>query len=191
MLRSDAVSNWPKVSFRESHMKFLLRMTFAALLCAGFIWSQGTSQITGIVHDPSGSSVPGATVKVTQTDTGLTRTVTTAADGAYVLPNLPIGPYRKNVTKEGISTFVQPGIDLEVNTNPAINPTLKVGAVNELVTVEAEALAVETHSTGVGQVIDHQEVVDLPLNSRAPTQLILLVGNATTQGAVANDLNSY
>ena len=171
-------------------MKFLVRTTFAALLCTGFIWAQATSQITGIVHDPTGSSVPGATVKVTQTDTGLIRTATTAADGAYVLANLPIGPYRMEVAKEGFSTFVQPGIVLEVNTNPAISPTLKVGAVNEQVTVEAEALAVETHSTGVGQVISHQDVVDLPLNAREPTQLILLVGNATTQGAVANDLNS-
>src|SRR5450432_1151468 len=56
--------------------------------------------------------------------------------------------------------------------------------------VQAEALSVETHSTGVGQVINHQEVVDLPLNAREPTQLILLTGVATTQGAVANDLNS-
>lgn len=171
-------------------MKFLVRTAFIAFLCTGSIWAQATSQITGIVHDPTGSSVPGATVKVTQTDTGLTRTSATAADGAYILPNLPIGPYRMEVTKEGFAMFVQPGIVLEVNTNPAINPTLKVGAVNEQVTVEAEALSVETHSTGVGQVISHQEVVDLPLNAREPTQLILLVGNATTQGAVANDLNS-
>jgi hypothetical protein len=56
--------------------------------------------------------------------------------------------------------------------------------------VQAEALAVETHSSGVGQVISHQEVAELPLNAREPTQLILLAGNATTQGAVANDLNS-
>jgi len=56
--------------------------------------------------------------------------------------------------------------------------------------VQAEALSVETHSSGVGQVINHEEVVELPLNAREPTQLILLAGNATTQGTVANDLNS-
>src|SRR3569833_1772668 len=131
-------------------MKFLVRTAVGALLCTGFVWAQSTSQITGVVHDPSGSSVPGATVKVTQTDTGLTRTVTTAADGAYVLPNLPIGPYRMDVTKEGFSTFVQPGIVLEVNTNPAINPTLKVGAVNEQVTVGAGALAGGARGAGGG-----------------------------------------
>jgi hypothetical protein len=94
------------------------------------------------------------------------------------------------VSKQGFSTFIQPGIILEVNTNPAINPTLQVGATSEQVTVEAEALAVETHSTGVGQVINHDEVINLPLNAREPTQLILLVGNATTQGANASDLNT-
>src|SRR5579863_5861986 len=149
-----------------------------------------TSQISGIVHDASGASVPGASVRVTQTDTGFTRIEVTASDGAYVLPNLPIGPYRMEVTKEGFSTFIEPGIVLEVNTNPAINPILKVGATSDQITVQAEALAVETHSTGVGQVINHDEVINLPLNARDPTQLILLVGNATVQGANAADLNT-
>jgi hypothetical protein len=171
-------------------MKFHVRTALVAFLCTGTIWAQATSQITGTVHDPSGSSIPGAAVKVIQTDTGFTRSASTGPDGEYVLPNLPIGPYRMEVTKEGFSTYVQPGIVLEVNTNPSISPTLKVGAINEQVTVQAEALEVETHSTGVGQVINHEEVIDLPLNAREPTQLILLVGNATTQGAVANDLNS-
>jgi hypothetical protein len=94
------------------------------------------------------------------------------------------------VMKEGFSTYVEKGIVLNVNTNPVINATLKVGAISDHVTVEASALAVETHSQGVGQVIDHQEVIDLPLNARDPTQLILLVGNSTTQGTNAADLNS-
>ncbi len=109
---------------------------------------------------------------------------------SYLLANLPIGPYRMEVSKEGFATFVQRGIVLNVNTNPTINATMKLGAVTETVQVEANAVAVETHSTGVGQIIDHQEVAELPLNAREPTQLILLAGIATTQGAVANDLNS-
>ncbi|HZL56397.1 MAG TPA: TonB-dependent receptor [Bryobacteraceae bacterium] len=173
-------------------MRFFVRIVLCALLIPTTVWAQAasTSQISGTVHDASGASIPGASVRVTQTENGASRTAVTASDGAYLLPNLPIGPYRMEVSKEGFSTFVEAGIVLEVNTNPAINPTLKVGAISEQVTVEAEAVAVETHSTGVGQVINHQEVVDLPLNAREPTQLILLVGNATTQGAVANDLNS-
>ncbi len=172
-------------------MRFIVRIVVATLCLIGALAAQtSTSQISGIVHDATGASIPGASVRVTQTDTGQVRTAVTSGDGAYLIPNLPIGPYRMEVAKEGFSGFLEPGIVLEVNTNPAINPILKVGAVSDQITVEAEAVAVETHSTGVGQVINHQEVVDLPLNAREPTQLILLVGNATTQGANANDLNS-
>jgi hypothetical protein len=156
------------------------------------IWGQAvsTSQVSGTVQDASGAPVSGAQVKLIQTDTGQVRMTAAGPDGSYLFPNLAIGAYRLEVSKEGFATYVETGIVLNVNTNPTINATLQVGAVSERVTVQAEALAVETHSTGVGQVITHDEVVDLPLNAREPTQLILLVGNATTQGAVANDLNS-
>lgn len=171
-------------------MKTLLRATALVGFTMVALWAQSTSQISGVVHDQTGAAIPGAAVKAIQTDTGLTRSTVTSGEGEYVLPNLPVGPYRLEVEKQGFSKFVQTAITIEVNTNPTISPALKVGAASEQVTVEAAALSVETHDSGVGQVIDHQEVVDLPLNAREPTQLILLAGNATTQGAVANDLNS-
>ena len=129
-------------------------LCFLGMVSATWAQAASTSQISGTVRDLTGASIPAATVKVVQTDTGFVRSAVTSTDGAYLLPNLPIGPYRMEVTKEGFSTFVDRGIVLEVNTNPAINPTLKVGAISEQVTVQAEALAVETHSTGVGQVVD-------------------------------------
>jgi hypothetical protein len=155
-------------------------------------WAQAvsTSQVSGTVQDASGAAIPGAHVRLIQTDTDAIRTTLTGTDGAFILPNLPIGPYRMEVSRDGFATYVERGIVLNVNTNPIINATLKIGAVNEQVMVQAEALAVETHSSGVGQVIDHQAVVELPLNAREPTQLILLAGVATTQGVVANDLNT-
>ena len=155
-------------------------------------WAQAasTSQVSGTIQDSSGGVIAGAQVKLIQTDNGAVRTAQTGADGAYLLANLPIGPYRLEVSKDGFATFIQRGIELNVNTNPTINATMKLGAVTETVQVEANAVAVETHSTGVGQIIDHQEVAELPLNAREPTQLILLAGVATTQGVVANDLNS-
>jgi hypothetical protein len=155
-------------------------------------WSQAvsTSQVSGTVQDATGASVPGAQLKLIQTETAQVRSALTGADGSYLFPNLVIGPYRLEVVKDGFSTYIETGIVLNVNTNPTINVTLKVGGTSEQVTVQSEAMAVETHSSGVGQVISHQEVVELPLNAREPTQLILLAGNATTQGTVANDLNS-
>ena len=125
-----------------------------------------TSQIKGTVQDASGSAVPGAAVKATQTATGISRTVTTDADGSYLIPELPIGPYQVEVTKAGFSRYVQTGITLQVNSNPTIDVALKVGAVTEQVLVEASAAMVETENAGVGQVIDQQRVEDLPLNGR-------------------------
>src|SRR4051812_11595874 len=80
------------------------------------LWGQGqnTAQIQGSVVDASGAAVPGAEIKATQTATGVTRSATTAGDGGYVLANLPIGPYRMEVSKSGFSTFVQTGIVLQV-----------------------------------------------------------------------------
>ena len=150
------------------------------------LWAQAvsTSQIKGTVQDPSGSVVPGAEVTVTQTDTGVTRNVTTGADGSYLFTELPVGPYQLQVVKAGFSKSVQSGIVLQIASNPTINVTLKVGAASEQVVVEAAAAMVETQNSGVGQVIDQQRVVDLPLNGRQLTDLILL-----TPGANSSTLN--
>jgi hypothetical protein len=102
------------------------------------------------------------------------------SDGAYLLQSLPIGPYRIDVTKPGFSPYVQSGIVLQVDTNPTVDILLKVGDVTQQVVVEANAAMVETNSTGIGQVVDQQRVVDLPLNGRQPTQLITLSGAAIT-----------
>ena len=143
-------------------------------------FAQSVSQISGTVKDASGLAVPGAQITVTQTDTGVSRTAVSAANGAYALPSLPIGPYRMEVKKEGFSTFVQAGIVLQVDTSPTIDPVLTVGAVSQAVEVEAAATMVESHSSGVGQVVNQQQVVDLPLNGRQVTQLITLAGGSNT-----------
>ena len=149
----------------------LLSFTFSGL---GWAQAVSTSQISGTIQDSSGLAVPGAEVKVTQTDTGAIRAVVSGPDGAYVIPSLPVGPYSLEVTKEGFTRYVQTGIVLQVATNPAIPVTLKVGAVSERIQVEANAAMVETQSTGVGQVIDSQRVLDLPLVGRQVTDLVVL-----------------
>src|SRR5579862_9613124 len=140
---------------------------FAVLvcLCAG-LWGQSTAQIQGTVQDPSGSAIPGAEIKATQTATGAVRTVTSGADGTYVLTNLPIGPYRLDVSRMGFTTYVQTGIVLQVASNPTVDVSLKVGEVTEQVQVEANAALVETEKTGIGSVIENQRILELPLNGR-------------------------
>jgi hypothetical protein len=169
-----------------------IRLFICFLAIALAAWAQGvsTSQVSGTVQDSSGAAIANAQIRMVQTDTGAVRAIVSGPDGAFLFASLVIGPYRLEVSKEGFATYIQNGIVLNVNTNPTINVVLKIGAVTEQVMVHAEALSVETHTTSVGQVIDHSEVVDLPLNAREPAQLILLTGVATTQGVVANDLNT-
>ena len=167
-----------------SHVtKRLLVGIFLSILACSSIWGQtSTGQITGTVRDASGLAVPGAEVKATQTATGATRTVTSGQQGDYTLANLPTGPYQVEITKEGFNKFVQTGIILNVDSNPNVDVALKVGAVSEQVTVSEDALQVETHSTGIGNVVTNQQVAEMPLNGRDPHELIFLAGMSTYPG---------
>jgi len=164
-------------------MRLPIFIVLSGLLSATLAWGQATAQIHGVVQDTSGAAVPMAMVKATQTETGLSRTVTSEADGSYVLTSLPLGPYNLEVTKEGFATAVQSGITLQVSSDPAISIALKVGAVTERVNVEANATQVETRTVGVGAVIENQRILELPLNGRQPTDLITLSGMAVQTGS--------
>ncbi len=158
------------------------RIAFCIALGCASLWAQATSQIQGIITDASGAAVPGAEVKATQTDTGAVRTVISGTDGNYVLANLPIGPYKLEVSKQGFNAYVQTGIVLQVASNPTVDVALKVGAVTEQVQVEANAALVDVESTSVGSVIENKRILELPLNGRNPVELIQLAGAAIPAG---------
>jgi hypothetical protein len=149
------------------------------LFLASSAWAQSTAQISGTVKDPAGAVIAGAQVSATDTDTGLKRSAATDASGAYTLADLPVGPYRLDVVAQGFQTYVQTGILLRVADNPVINPTLALGQVSQQVQVEAAAPQVETRDTAVSQVMDSTRIVELPLNGRQVTDLIVLSGAAT------------
>ena len=142
-------------------------------------WAQGTAQISGTVKDQSGAVLPGVEIAATQTETGVARNTISNETGSYVLSNVPLGPYRLEAALPGFRTYVQTGIVLQVNANPVINVVLEVGQVTEQVEVQANAALVETRSQGVGQVIENQRILELPLNGRNIVELISLAGAAT------------
>ena len=148
-------------------------------------WGQATAQITGIVRDASGAVLPDVEVKATQTETGIARTTISNETGVYVLPNLTTGPYRLEAALPGFRTFAESGIVLQVDSAPVINPVLGIGQVTEQVEVQANAAQVETRTTAVGQVIENQRILELPLNGRQVTDLITLAG-AAVQAGTAN-----
>src|SRR5438045_7590179 len=98
-------------------MRFVCNVGLLAVFASCLAWGQATSQIQGTVHDATGASVPAAEVKATQTDTGISRTVPSGSDGTFVLANLPIGPYKLEISKQGIRTFIQRGIAPQVDAN--------------------------------------------------------------------------
>jgi hypothetical protein len=164
-----------------------MRPFISAVLCCAvspaLAWGQATAQIHGVVEDTTGAVISGASVKASQTETGLVRTVTTEMDGSFIIPNLPLGPYSLEVAKDGFATVVRSGIVLQVNSDPAAAITMKPGGVTERITVEANATQVETSAVGVGTVVESQRILDLPLNGRQATDLITLNGAAVQTGS--------
>ena len=149
-----------------------------ALVGAPALHAQAVSiaSITGRVIDAQDAVVPNAQVKITSVDTGAIRTVTTNNDGIYTLPGLPVGPYKLEVSAQSFQTYVQSGIVLRVNDNVQINVSMSVGQMTETIQVESNASMVQTQTNTISQVIDQKRIVELPLNGRDPTQLILVSG---------------
>ena len=119
-------------------MRSKLILGFCIFLASSVLSAQtiSTSQIRGVIQDASGAAVAGAQIKLTSTSTGAVRTAVSGADGSYLLPDLSVGSYTLEVTKEGFSKYVQTGIVLQVGGNPTINVALQVGAVTQEVTVK-------------------------------------------------------
>ncbi len=161
----------------------VLRGVLLVVLTATVVRAQATAQISGTVKDSSGGVLPGADVTVTQTDTGLKRSVVTDGTGSFSVPGLPVGPYRLEVSLTGFKSYAQTGIVLQVGSAPSIPVTLSLGAVAENVTVTGESPLIDTGKLGVGQVMDNKRIMDLPLNGRNAADLIQLLPAVVPQGS--------
>jgi hypothetical protein len=136
------------------------------------------AQIHGLVLDQTGAAIVGAQVNAINTSNGMAQSTVSGADGAYVLPGLQVGGYSLEVTASGFNKYRQSGIVLQVGQNVQLNVNLKIGSESQQVEVSADAAMVEMQDTSISQVVDQQRIVDLPLNGRQATDLILLSGGA-------------
>ncbi|HYM12091.1 MAG TPA: TonB-dependent receptor, partial [Bryobacterales bacterium] len=145
-----------------------------------------TAKVVGTVSDPSGAAVPNATVTVTNVQTSQSRDTKTNAVGNYELSFLPIGAYTLSVEAAGFQKSEVSQFQLSVDQVARLNVQLQVGQVSEQVSVEAEAIGLQTEEASVGTVIDSQKVVELPLNGRSFVQLALLTPgvNPGTPGSI-------
>ena len=165
--------------------KFRAALSFAAVLmfaAAPHLRAQevAVAEVDGHVTDPSGASVAGATVKLTEADRQIIHTFVTDASGTFRAPNLPVGPYILEVNAQGFKAYRQTGIILQVASNVEQNVVMQIGSLTETVEVVADASMVETKDSAIGQVMEQRKIVDLPLNGRNLTQLLTLVGGGST-----------
>jgi hypothetical protein len=170
-------------------LSFLLILS---LLCLGPAIAQSpNATINGIVLDPSGAAIAGAQVVVVHDATGVQYTTKTNGEGIYVMPNLPPGPYRIQVSNSGFKTIVKPDIVIHVQDALAINFTLPIGASSEIVTVQGGAPLVNTESAAVSTVIDREFVESLPLNGRSFNTLLQLTPGVVIAAASANNPGQF
>jgi len=153
-----------------------------AFLCAGPVaLGQTNGEIRGVVNDPSGAAIPNANVTATLTGTAGTRTVTSGGDGSFEIPELPVGSYDVTAEASGFKKFVAKNVVVTIGHVNFLTLTLQVGTAEQTVTVEGNAVQVETTSTQIGAVMGSQSIRELPLNTRNAYQLLQLQPGVQSQ----------
>jgi len=128
------------------------------------VYAQKTDgDIRGLITDQTGAVVADAEVTATNTGTGLTRTVTANSLGEFAITNLPIGTYDVVIKKAGFKEFRARGLQLHVYDVAQVAAVLQVGGANETVTVEASAVQVQSNSAALGEVVQGEQIRELPL----------------------------
>jgi hypothetical protein len=136
--------------------------------------------IVGTITDPSGAAVPNATITITNTDTALVRTLNSNGDGQFVAPGLHIGHYSVRAEASGFKAGEKKDIVLAVGDRSRLDFALEVGSTKETITVEANAVAVQTDTGEVSNVITGQQVTQLATNGRSLYTLFALAPGASS-----------
>ena len=168
-----------------SHRCATCVLLLSLLLYANAGWAQTTNgSITGRVTDPSKATIAQAKVVAVNLATNFRYESTTTRAGEYALANLPPGTYQMEVEKSGFKKLIRPDVTLHVQDALAIDFEMAVGPVTQVVPVQGGAPLVDTTSSALGGLVNHNEIEDLPLNGRNYIDLSLL------QAGVTESLNS-
>ncbi len=150
------------------------RMAAVFLVCIGLVSclpgvvaaQAVTGTIVGTVVDSTGAIVSGAKVTITNTGTGLTRTVTSDNAGEYTAPSLPTGTYLVTAEMAGFKTAALSGIELGVSQRVRMDLTLEIGNMTESVTIQAATPLLQTSTSELGTTVVEEQIQTLPLNGR-------------------------
>ena len=169
------------------HSRHILALVVLSLLALARTFAQSPNgTVSGQVVDPSGAVIVGADILAANDATGVQYSAKTNGEGIYLVSSLPPGTYRLQVSKAGFKTLVKPDILLSIEDALAINFTLPVGAVSEVVTVSAGVPILNTADGSVSTIVDQNYVKNMPLNGRSFQDLILLTPGAVTQSPQNN-----
>lgn len=161
----------------------MTRWISTALIFSAISYAQyTTASLGGTVTDASNAPVAGTQIAVRNPQTGFAVTTASGEDGGFLFPRLPVGSYELTADKAGFSTYVQKGIQLTVNQVASQTIVLQVGQVSDRITVEANADLVDTRTGTVGQLIDREKIVELPLNGRLAQRLVFLSAGTVDLG---------
>jgi hypothetical protein len=175
----------------DASQENIVRSRAILFLIAGFVPIASVSAqspngtISGIVFDSAQALIADAEITIVNDATNVQYSAKTNAEGMYLVTNLVPGPYRIQVAKIGFKTIIKPDIFLHVQDALAINFTLPLGAISEVVTVHGGTPLVDTQSAAVGTVIDRNFAENLPLNGRSFNMLLQL-----TPGVVVAPTNN-
>lgn len=170
-------------------MKKLVMCLLTLLLSTGLTFGQNpTGRLLGVVSGPDGV-LPSATVTATFNVTGKTLTVTTDADGAFQFPSLEPGLYTVNVTSTGFKSFVANEVKIDVGRDYNLTPALEIGNVQETVTIIAGADVVTSTTAQISNTVSPQQILSLPLISRAPLELTTLQAGTTRIAGQGTSIN--
>lgn len=159
-------------------------------LCGGLpAWgqAQNTGGIYGTVVDPSGAVIAGAQVIANEPNKGVTRTVTSAKNGDFLVSSLPVGVYTLTVTAAGFQTFLAESITVDADASVKIAAKMTIGDKGETVQVNEEGTTIDTRSAQLGTLIDNKLVEDLPVDGRNVVALAGLLPGVTDLNAPATN----
>jgi hypothetical protein len=172
--------------------KCIVWVIFVSLvLCLAPLGAQTTAgSIVGTVTDPSGAIVAGATVTITNMGTNIAVKTTSDSAGDYVVTPLEVGKYSVAVEATGFKRSIRPDIQVNVQDRVRVDAKLEVGKASDTVEVRDAAPILETDTSYLGEVVDSQRIVDLPLNGRFFTRLAVLTAGTAPTPAGARDENT-
>lgn len=166
--------------------RFALLLAILALACMPMLAQSISGELVGTIYDPTGATVPGATVTATNIATGVAATTESTTSGQYRIGNLPVGTYKLTITATGFTQAELTNIKVELNKTLTANATLEVGQTTTTVEVTAIAATIDTTTAQVQTSFDSKQMADLPIASTGSgvINLSLLSAGVSSSGAV-------